>query len=135
VVYLLSKIPAILYSLLIYFLSSIPQQNIPPIRLLDFDKFLHLIEYLLYGCTLVLAFARSKSEKIAANSTMLSIITGILYAISDEVHQIWVPGRDCNLFDFIADATGLLIGIFLFQKLLHYRLEKEDLIYQKTSHK
>jgi VanZ family protein len=101
----------------------------------DFDKFLHLIEYLLYGCTLVLAFARSKSEKIAANSTMLSIITGILYAISDEVHQIWVPGRDCNLFDFIADATGLLIGIFLFQKLLHYRLEKEDLIYQKTSHK
>ncbi len=129
------KIPAILYSILIYFLSSIPQGNFPKLRLLDFDKIIHLVEYLFYGCTLLLAFSRSKSEKVIKNSTSLSIITGLLYAISDEIHQLWVPGRDCSILDFTADAVGLLLGIFLFHKLIQYRVEKEDLIYQGTSHK
>ena len=132
---LLYKIPAILYSILIYFLSSIPQGEFPKLRLLDFDKFLHVVEYLLYGCTLLLAFRYTKREKIARNSIKYSILTGILYAISDEIHQIWVAGRDCNIFDLLADTAGLLLGIFLFQKLMNYRLHKEDLKYRETIHK
>ena len=37
----------------------------------------------------------------------------VLYAISDEVHQSFVPGRSCELRDMCIDACGALIGVLL----------------------
>ncbi len=36
---------------------------------------------------------------------------GILYAISDEIHQFFVPGRSCRIFDVFVDTCGLITGI------------------------
>ena len=35
----------------------------------------------------------------------------VLYAISDEIHQIFVPGRSCQFRDVLIDAAGIVIGI------------------------
>ena len=35
----------------------------------------------------------------------------MLYSISDEIHQIFVPGRSCELLDVFIDTCGSLIGI------------------------
>lgn len=32
------------------------------------------------------------------------------YGISDELHQSFVPGRDCNVWDWLADTLGAIIG-------------------------
>jgi VanZ family protein len=37
----------------------------------------------------------------------------ILYAVSDEYHQTFVPGRDGNPADVLIDATGALLAILL----------------------
>ena len=37
----------------------------------------------------------------------------ILYAISDEIHQYFVPGRSCRLIDIGIDTLGTLTGILL----------------------
>ncbi|MCK4640510.1 MAG: VanZ family protein [Candidatus Marinimicrobia bacterium] len=129
------KIPAILYSILIFFLSSIPQSKLPPVRLFSFDKIVHLIEYLLYGMTLMLAYSRSTSDKIIHNAFKLSLMTGIIYAATDEIHQLYVPGRDCSIFDFAADAAGVFLGVYLFSKIIKHKTGPEELIYQSTTHK
>ena len=36
---------------------------------------------------------------------------GILYAISDEIHQFFVPGRSGRIFDVFVDTCGLITGI------------------------
>ena len=43
------------------------------------------------------------------------IITGIsvLYGITDELHQYFVPGRDCSIFDLTADAIGGFSGALI----------------------
>ena len=37
----------------------------------------------------------------------------IIYAISDEIHQYFVPGRSCRLIDIGIDSMGILTGILL----------------------
>jgi VanZ family protein len=33
-----------------------------------------------------------------------------LYGIIDETHQYFVPGRDCNVWDWLADTLGAFLG-------------------------
>jgi VanZ family protein len=37
------------------------------------------------------------------------------YAVSDEVHQLFVPGRACELFDFEVDMLGAILSLILLQ--------------------
>ena len=54
---------------------------------------------------------------------LLALLTGALYAVSDEVHQAFVPGRACQLRDMIIDACGTTLGagFFTAMRLLHRR--------------
>jgi len=131
----LYKLPAILYSILIFYLSSLPQRELPQVPIFGFDKISHFLEYLFYAMTLMLAFTKSKSTFFQKNAVVVSAVTGLLYAASDEFHQLYVAGRDCTLSDFIADAIGVIVGIYLFRKLIRYDHSGDDIIYQKTSHK
>ena len=129
------KLPAIFYSILIFFLSSLPQSEIPHVRIIGFDKFLHFTEYLLYGMTLMLAYTRAKSSIVLKNAFTVSAVTGILYAVTDEIHQLFVIGRDCSIADFSADALGVVFGIFLFWKIIRYHNPDDEILYQQTLHK
>ena len=61
----------------------------------------------------------SKSEKIKKleqrysyiNKYTITIIFGIFYAITDEIHQIFVPGRDGRVFDVCVDTLGVIFGL------------------------
>ena len=44
---------------------------------------------------------------------MISFILGVIYAITDEVHQYFVPGRSCEFKDVCIDGSGVLFGIVL----------------------
>ncbi len=45
---------------------------------------------------------------------LLSILFSVLYAISDEIHQIFVPERACQLSDLAVDSCGIVTGIAVF---------------------
>lgn len=44
---------------------------------------------------------------------MYCSIFGVLYAVSDEIHQIFVPGRAFEIKDIMVDCTGFLIGVLI----------------------
>lgn len=47
------------------------------------------------------------------NSSILSLIIGIIYAISDEIHQGFIPGRSARVTDVIIDTMGVIMGILI----------------------
>lgn len=47
-----------------------------------------------------------------------SLIIGIVYASSDEIHQCFTPGRGPLLTDVIIDTMGVLLGILLVMLIL-----------------
>ena len=56
----------------------------------------------------------SHNKPISIKVVGISWLTGTCYAITDEVHQLFVPGRSCELRDMLIDSTGVLVGIVLF---------------------
>ncbi len=73
----------------------------------------HFIEYLILGVLVMNAFKKCgyKNNKILC----YSIIFCILYASSDEIHQLFVPGRGGQVKDVIIDSFGAMVGITLYE--------------------
>jgi VanZ family protein len=51
----------------------------------------------------------------------LFILVGVLYGVTDEFHQAFVPGRSVSVFDWIADVVGVLMGYTIFLKTISIR--------------
>ncbi|MDP2360122.1 MAG: VanZ family protein [bacterium] len=99
--------------------SSIPPAEFPDLGIFSYDKLLHLLEYLGLGSALWLVGRRRWLPRIQARTgSALSalllgvVLPGALWALTDEVHQLFV-GRDCSLWDWLADVAGLLLAVAL----------------------
>lgn len=53
-------------------------------------------------------------------NSLITFIIAVLYAASDELHQLFVDGRSCEFRDVMIDSAGALVGIFLY--ILVFRL-------------
>ncbi len=49
---------------------------------------------------------------------LLSAVSASLYGISDEIHQSFVPFREAEVADVIADILGAFSGVYLYQWLV-----------------
>lgn len=56
----------------------------------------------------------------------------ILYAISDEVHQLFVPGRGGQVRDVIIDSAGAIAGILGYNGLSRIRSKKYNINKYRT---
>lgn len=66
-----------------------------------------------------LSFGYTAFAALSATRQMLcAMLTGVIYAVCDEVHQYFVPGRACQLRDVCIDTVGVLIGAAFFH-LIH----------------
>jgi VanZ family protein len=118
------KYLALIYALMIFAISAIPQIT-PSFGFKFEDKILHFIEYSIFSFLLFLAFFTSRKEFFKKNVFLFCSLIGIAYAFSDELHQKFVPGRNCDLFDFLADSLGIIviqIGIWFYLKRKGKRL-------------
>lgn len=74
-------------------------------------KLAHMTEYASLG---VLSCALALTYGFKIRNLLLSLCFCSLYSASDEVHQMFVPGRSCQFTDMLIDTSGALIGIALF---------------------
>lgn len=73
----------------------------------------HFFAYMILGILLMNAFSRRKKASCRAD-IKASFAISFIYAISDEIHQMFVPGRGALVTDVLIDSTGALIGIFIY---------------------
>ena len=73
-------------------------------------KCAHITEYLILSLLVYLALIYSDVDK--NKSMIFTLIICILYAISDEIHQLFVPGRGGQIKDVFIDSIGIIISIF-----------------------
>ena len=74
-------------------------------------KSAHFLEYALLAWCIGLHLAVIKLEKrLFFNAVLLSAV----YAVTDEIHQYFVPGRSCQITDVLLDSCGAAVGAFIF---------------------
>jgi VanZ family protein len=106
---IVTRLPLLLVVGLIWFLSS--QSTLPqPKGILGFDKFQHLFAYLVLAVALGLWFPSRHWQFHRLRTLLLIVLITSAYGAADEIHQYYVPGRDCNVWDWLADAIGAVFG-------------------------
>ena len=73
------------------------------------DKLVHGALYLVLGWLVGLALCASGRRSFGAG--MLAVVALAVFALLDEWHQRWLPGRVPNVGDWSADIVGATIGL------------------------
>ena len=102
-------LPAAAYYALVFYFSSRPLYI--PVSFSWVDKVGHVLEFSGLGWLLSFGFVRglgiSQKKKFA-----LALVAGILLGVSDELHQLFVPGRQSDPWDVLADSIGILAAVW-----------------------
>jgi VanZ family protein len=101
---------------LIYYLSDQPRLDITSLFPQQ-DKALHLIAYSVLGFLAMGSCKTNGCRHQAFHYWLVVTLVGV-YGVLDEVHQYFVPGRQSDVFDVLADAAGGLLGAGLMLLLL-----------------
>jgi len=72
----------------------------------------HFFTYLVLGILTMVTFRISGARKYKSFTWAFTVCTA--YAILDEVHQLFVPGRGSQFTDVVIDAAGAAVGIGLY---------------------
>ena len=85
-------------------------------------KCAHFTEYLLLGLSLFATVREYDPVRLERNeqwqrTALLSWGIGALYALTDEVHQAFVPGRSCEFRDMLIDSCGVAAGVLIMAAL------------------
>ena len=64
----------------------------------------------------------------------IGVIIALVYAVSDEFHQLFVPGRACSFSDFLVDSAGIFLATLIYSlKFLNpkkeFSKEYDDCLY------
>jgi len=108
------QFPAIAWVTAIFIQSSMSHLAAPDLGFDMQDKFYHVIEYAILGYLLRRALVYQGNNYIHTHAGWLTIVLGSLYAISDEIHQSFVPGRFAGVDDVIADVIGVALVVFIY---------------------
>lgn len=100
----LRYVPAFLWMSLIFWLSSSPDIQgasgwidlRPPL-----DKVAHALSFGVLASLFYFATGRA----------LLPVLLASLYGVTDELHQSFVPGRDADLWDWVADTIGAALAV------------------------
>ncbi len=79
-------------------------------------KSAHFTEFLVLGVSLFLTVR----DLLKRTSFWIPWAIGAMYAVSDELHQHFVPGRSCEVRDMIIDICGVLAGVAI-MKIIQLR--------------
>lgn len=96
-----------------------------PADLLTFlvRKAAHISAYFILG---ILIFNLLKEYDLAIKKMIFaSIAMAMLYACTDEIHQIFVPGRSGEVRDVLIDTAGAAAGVVVYAAL-HSRFYKKS---------
>ena len=115
-------LPAVLVMAVIFAFSSIPSDEMPRFGLWDLlvKKGGHMLGYGL----LTLAYLFALSPRVGGHAVrpcVVAFVLAVLYALSDEFHQSFVPGRHPSWVDAVlVDSAGAGLAL-----LLYWRFKKK----------
>lgn len=110
---------AVLYAMLVVTVSSWPSIHLPNLGTGHLDKLFHFGQYAFFAYLVSRAWGgagSSRNQELLRHTVPRFAILWVvllLFAAVDEYHQGWIPGRDPDWRDWIADTLGIATGFWL----------------------
>jgi VanZ family protein len=106
--------PLFLWMGFIFYTSSIPGENIPSIFCFQ-DTVYHLVIYLILAYFFSRALRNTYAPVRYLEIIFFTIAFGVIYGVTDELHQAFVPNRTVSNFDVFIDAIGSFLGSLVYR--------------------
>lgn len=111
--------PLIIYWLVLFIATTLPGEDLPKTGVSD--KIEHFTAYFILAVLLNLTLMfQNKYPKIKKKAWLYTLIFILTYAGLDEIHQIFIPGRDCDILDWLSDSSGVLLGLGFVKMLIYF---------------
>lgn len=75
-------------------------------------KCAHFLEYLILGISMIVS-VQDLSRLTRGKNAVIAVLICAAYAATDELHQMFVQGRSCEVRDILIDSLGALTGILI----------------------
>ena len=108
---------------IIFFLSNQPGDFIQLPDIFGFDKVAHLIAYTVLAATFLYGIHPFSHGSNRMAYVIAAVFFCILFGISDEFHQSFIPGRSVSIWDVVADTLGGLLAAGFWYKRSKIRKE------------
>jgi VanZ family protein len=106
-------VPMIIVMGIIFFLSHQHGDTIDLPGIPGIDKVGHFLIYGTLAATVIIAHRQSTRNGSSLKVSLNTIVVCLLYGLSDECHQSFVPGRYVSVGDIVADVTGAALACAL----------------------
>jgi len=111
--------------MILFIATTLPAERLPSLGFTD--KLDHFIGYfiLAFLVNLMLMYQR-KSKFLFERAPFATVVICLFYGVVDELHQLFIPGRSAETWDWVADALGTLTGVlivYILMNWLKYRLD------------
>ena len=99
--------PVIAYMAMLFGFSSLSTLPSPPADFSFYD--VHVAAYAGLGAVTARATGKGLRD-VSWRAVLAAVVISSLYGVSDEYHQLFVPGRTFEVLDMIADTIGSVVG-------------------------
>jgi|GEM_PF-684108 len=107
-------LPVIVYAIIIFHFSSLPGEEIPVIFSYQ-DLVFHILEYALLSFLVIRALKAYNPGGSRVRRFLLALLICVFYAIIDEFHQSFVPGRCASVIDVTYDSAGVFLSTIFYR--------------------
>ena len=110
-------VPLIIYWIILFTATSLPAANLPSVAISD--KIKHFGAFFGLSVLLSLTLLYQNKNLLFKNYFLAaSLVISSIYGLLDEIHQSFVPGRNSEFLDWVADSLGAAVGVFVVFYLL-----------------
>ena len=85
----------------------------------------HLLVYFVLGYLMI--YTLKEFRLVDKRTYIYAVILCMLYAVSDEVHQYFVPGRSAGVIDVVIDTVGSSLGVWRWGKKFKLQTRKTEI--------
>lgn len=124
---LLYWLPTVIWGLVIFSFSATHAIVVSNVKPVDFfvHKIAHFSEYFILSA-LIYRSLRGTTKIRGYNLLLMTLTLTVLYAVTDEFHQSFIPGREPRIRDVIIDSGGSLVALAILtnwwnKHKLHFR--------------
>lgn len=102
--------------------KGVTDSAVPFFWIISIRKIAHMLEYFALGFAMNIAVYNVR-EFSNISTAVISMVIAYLYSCTDEIHQVFVPGRAGMLSDTLIDLIGIVTAILI---LVIYRMIKNN---------
>ena len=121
-------LPWMVLMLIISIQSSISSIDVPQLGITFMDKILHFFIFGVLGVLIIRGMLLNRINR----ALIWTMIIGATFAMLDEWHQFYVPGRDASVDDFIADVLGILTFSMIYYGYYHKKKRRALVLKKET---